>query len=223
MDTEWFKARKRELKVTDAALGEALGVERSVANRVINGVVEFNAKKVEAVASLLKVQPDEILYRTGISKQTPVSLPSDHQPTRTLDVGETVEIAALDLSFPMGPGATVDDYVEEERLRFDLGYVRTFTRTPAHRLRIARGVGESMWPTLVSSDLVWIDSTQTILNQQDRIWAVSIHGAAAIKRLRALGKGKVLVISDNQAVDNYEVDASDLIIGGRVIRFARDV
>jgi len=136
---------------------------------------------------------------------------------------ESVEIAQLDLSFSMGPGTTIDDYIEETALRFDLDYIRAFSRAPPHRLRIARGVGESMFPTLASSDLVWIDTTQTMLNQQDRIWAISLFGAAAIKRLRTIGDGKVMVISDNANVENQVVDAADLIIGGRVIRFSRDL
>lgn len=152
------------------------------------------------------------------------ALPVPDQPlTRDISAGETVEIIQLDLSLPMGPGATVDDYIEEEPRVFDLAYIRGFTRTPPHRLRIARGVGDSMFPTLQSADMVWIDSTQTHLNQADRIWAVSIHGMAAIKRLRRLGNGKVLIVSDNPTVDNYEVDEADIRIGGRVIRFARDV
>ncbi len=80
-----------------------------------------------------------------------------------------------------------------------------------------------MFPTLVTSDMVWIDTTQTMLNQQDRIWAISLFGAAAIKRLRTIGGGKVLVISDNLAVENQTVEAEDILIGGRVIRFARDL
>lgn len=147
----------------------------------------------------------------------------DQPLTRSADAGETVEIVRLDLSLPMGPGATVDDYVEEEPFRFDLAYVRSFTRTPPPRLRLAQGVGDSMYPTLNSNDLVWIDSTQTGLNQQDRVWAVSVNGAAAIKRLRRMKGGRVLVVSDNPAIDNYEVDEDELVIGGRVIRFARDL
>jgi len=148
----------------------------------------------------------------------------DLPPTRPASADdETVEIMQLDLSFSMGPGTTIDDYIEETPVRFDLDYIRGFTRTPPHRLRLARGVGESMFPTLASSDLVWIDTTQTMLNQQDRIWAISLYGAAAIKRLRTIGEGKVLVMSDNPAVENQPVDAQDLVIGGRVIRFARDL
>lgn len=147
----------------------------------------------------------------------------DILPTAAASEGETVEILQLDLSLPMGPGATVDDYIEETPYTFDLAYVRSFTRTPPARLRLARGVGDSMLPTLNSNDLVWIDSTQTHLNQQDRVWAVSINGAAAIKRLRALKGGRVMVVSDNPSIGDYDVDADEIMIGGRVIRFARDI
>ncbi len=221
MDTEWFKEAKRAAKVTDAQLASAMGVERSVVNKIINGKVAFDARKAQAVARILSVPTDQVLTRAGIRVDAPVE--PDQPLTRTADAGETVEIIQLDLSLPMGSGATVDDYIEEEPRVFDLAYIRGFTRTPPHRLRIARGVGDSMFPTLQSADMVWIDSTQTTLNQADRIWAVSINGAAAIKRLRRMKPGRVLVVSDNPAVENYEVDEEDIRIGGRVIRFARDV
>lgn len=153
-----------------------------------------------------------------------IAKPSDSSATRSVGAGEVAEIIRLDLSLPMGPGATVDDYVEEEPLKFDLGYVQTFTRAPLHRLRIAQGVGDSMFPTLVSNDLVWIDTTQNQLLHSDRIYAASINGGAAIKRLRPTAGGqRVLVISDNKTVDAYEVDADEVVIWGRVIRFARDL
>lgn len=226
MDSQWFKARKKELGVTDAALAEALGVERSVANKVVNGKVEMNARRADAVAGLLKVERDEILFRAGISTMSPPpTRAADIPPSRTLDRGETVDIIQLDLSLPMGPGATVDDYIEEEPLTFDLAYIRGFTKTPPSRLRLARGVGDSMWPTLQSYDQVWIDSTDRVLNKTDRVWAVSINGGAAIKRLRPLKDGRVLIMSDNPGPghENYEVDADEIMIGGRVIRFARDI
>lgn len=224
MDVEWFKARKKELKVTDTAFADALGVERSVANKVVNGKVVMNARRADAVARLFKVDRDEILFRAGISEVPPNGqTTADIPPTRSVDSDDIVEIIQLDLSLPMGPGASVDDYIEEEPRHFDLAYIRSFTRTPAHRLRLARGVGDSMYPTLISSDLVWIDSTQTTLNQQDRVWAVSINGAAAIKRLRSMKGGRVEIISDNPAISNYEVDADEIMIGGRVLRFARDI
>jgi len=147
----------------------------------------------------------------------------DLPQSRDASAGETVEIIQLDLSLPMGPGATVDDYIEEEPRIFDLAYIRAFTKAPPHRLRIARGVGDSMFPTLQSADLVWIDSSRRTLDLSDKIWAVSINGGAAIKRLRPLKGGRVLIMSDNKGIGDYEVDADEIVIGGRVIRFSRDL
>lgn len=149
---------------------------------------------------------------------------SDRIPTRSVDGGETAQLLRLDLSLPMGPGATVDDYVEEEPVEFDLGYLRAITRTPVHRLRLARGVGDSMTPTLQSNDEVLIDTTQNQLLHSDRIYAAAINGGAAIKRLRPIEGGKrILVISDNKTIDSYAVEAREVLIWGRVIRFSRDL
>lgn len=181
-------------------------------------------RAIERVLELRDEQLVNLVHPRAPTPGKPQLIREPDQPKiHSADSGEMVEIIKLDLSLPMGPGATVDDYIEEEPVSFDLGYVRGFTRTPPHRLRIARGVGDSMFPTLNSNDLVWIDSTQTYLNQQDRVWAVSINGAAAIKRLRSLKDGRVLVISDNPTIDNYEVGGDEIRIGGRVIRFSRDL
>jgi len=148
----------------------------------------------------------------------------DAPPTQMLHANDDlVEVPVVDLRWSMGPGTTIDDYIEETPMRFSLDYIRGFTRTAPQLLRIGQGVGDSMFPTLWNSDEVWIDTTQRILNLNDRIWAISLFGAAAIKRLRTIGKGRVLVISDNPSVEDQEVDQEDLFIAGRVIRFEREV
>jgi len=78
-----------------------------------------------------------------------------------------------------------------------------------------------MNPTLHDRDMVIFDTTQTILNTTDKIWAISLFGAGGIKRLRPIARNRVLVISDNPTLDNQEVDAEDLRILGRVIWSAR--
>lgn len=208
-DIDRGKSRNPSLAAL-TAIAEVLGQPRELLEKAMSG--------------------DEVVPVARLTTRSAVEAgPSSKAPEQphvvSADAGETVEIIQLDLSLPMGTGATVDDYIEEEPRVFDLAYIRGFTRTEASRLRLARGVGDSMWPTLQSYDQVWIDSTQRELNQNDRIWAVSINGAAAIKRLRKLKGGRVLVISDNPGPghDNYEVGQDEIMIGGRVIRFARDL
>lgn len=134
-----------------------------------------------------------------------------------------VEIASLDLSYSMGPGTELESYIEEEPISFDPVFLRRLTRAPYHRLKLARGVGDSMQPTLLPGDVVMIDTTQTMLNMSDRVYAVALHGAAAIKRLRVAKDRQVLVISDNPAIDSYLIDAQDVVIHGRVVWFSREL
>lgn len=216
-------AREKAGFSSGATFAAAAGVNATTYRAYENNQNGY-AKLAPAFARRLGVSAEWLLEggRTPTIKPPPAE--ADRQPTRSSDAGETVDIIRLDLSLPMGPGATVDDYVEDEPLTFDLGYLRSFTRTPPHRLRLAGGAGDSMFPTLVANDLVWIDTTQNQLLHSDRIYAASINGGAAIKRLRPIAGGRrVLVISDNKTVDPYEVDADEVVIWGRVIRYARDL
>jgi DNA-binding XRE family transcriptional regulator len=72
MDIEWFKKRKRELGVTDADVAETLGVERSVANRVMNGRVAMNFRRAKQMANLFQVPVDELFFRLGVADRQSV-------------------------------------------------------------------------------------------------------------------------------------------------------
>lgn len=213
-----------------AALDEK-GIQRGEVARALN-ISQPNATRLYQpdsrtgkTRSLTYDEGQLLIDRFKLFRDEPPSArPAEQQPTYQVDGGEVAELGRLDLSLPMGPGASVDDYVEEEPVLFDLGYLRVFTRTPASRLKLARGVGDSMSPTILPNDEVLIDTTQNTLLHSDRVYAASINGGAAIKRLRPIEGGKrILVISDNKTIDPYPVDASEVRIWGRVIRFARDL
>jgi phage repressor protein C with HTH and peptisase S24 domain len=230
MDTEWFKARKKELKISDTALGAALGVERSVANRVVNGGVAFNARRAAEVAKLFNASRDEILFRAGFSDEQPrdqafgqgkLSGTAQPRPGPVLASGDVVQVQKLDLSLSMGPGTLIDDWVESEPVSFDLAFLRLVTRSPSDRLKLVTGIGDSMYPTLNWGDAILIDTTDRALARQDGIYWINLYGAAGIKRLRTVSRGRVLVVSDNPGVDDQEVDAGDLRIEGRAVWVAR--
>nr|WP_260182034.1 LexA family transcriptional regulator [Croceicoccus naphthovorans] len=217
VDTEWIKKRKRELGVTDASLAAALGVERSVANKIVNGKVDMNARRADAVADLLQVSRDEVLFRAGITTSVPPPMPS----SPATDTGEVVQIQKLDLSLSMGSGTLIDGYVEAEPVNFDLAFIRAITRSPSNNLRLVTGIGDSMYPTLNWGDAIMIDIADRQLARQDGIYWIDLYGAAGIKRLRTVGRDRILVISDNPAMADQEVDAGDLRIEGRAIWVAR--
>lgn len=223
MDVEWFKARKKALKITDVEMGRALGVERSVANKVVNGKVPLNARRADDVARLFGVSRDEVLFRAGITKSEPHEVVSDHAPTRSRDAGDTVEVIALDLSVSMGPGTLIEEFVEEEPVRFDIALLRAITRAPFQSLRVVKGIGDSMEPTLRTNDRLLIDTSDKMLSRAHGIYWVDHLGAHGLKRLRPYGKGRVLIMSDNPAVADYDVDADEMRIHGRAVWLMRDL
>ena len=219
MDVEWLQARKRELKKTDADLAPAMGVERSVANKIANGKVNLDARRADAVARILKVSRDEVLYRFGISTEPPVS---DHPPTRLSSANDGgIKLQKLDLSVSMGPGTIIEDHVEADEITFDPAFVRAITRAPFARLKLITGIGDSMYPTLSWGDTIMIDTSDRALAKQDGIYWISVHGASGLKRLRTVAKDRVLIISDNPVVGDQEVGAEDLRIEGRAVWVAR--
>lgn len=223
VDSEWFKERKKASGVTDAQLGEALCVDRSVANKIINGKVAFDARKANAVARLFEVTTEEVLYRAGITADEPHSLVSEHAPTKSADGGETVELTALDLSIAMGPGTLIEEFVEEEPVRFDIALIRSITRSSFAALRVVKGIGDSMEPTLRTYDRLLIDTSEKHLSRAHGIYWIDHLGAHAVKRLRPMGQGRVLIMSDNPNVPDYDVDADEMRIHGRAVWLMRDL
>ncbi len=142
----------------------------------------------------------------------------DIPPTRGVADGDgSIALKRINLGFAMGDGTNLDDYVEEGTIDFDANLLRVITQSPPHRIVVADGVGDSMQPTLLDSDMIVIDTLQNQLNKWDRIWAMSLHGAGAVKRLGPADKGMVEVISDNPGIPNRTVKLEDVRIIGRVV------
>ncbi len=199
------------------------GKSKSPKLPVVEAIAETFHQPTSVIFAAIKGEEVEPVARPKPAPQPRPSHPD--QPIRR-DVAasdDIIEIASLDLSYSMGPGTELESYIEEEPIRFDPTFIRRVTRAPISRLKLARGVGDSMFPTLLSGDVVMIDTTQNRLTQSDRVYAVSLHGAAAIKRLRLEKDHRILVVSDNPHVDNYLIDEDDVIVHGRVVWFGREL
>jgi phage repressor protein C with HTH and peptisase S24 domain len=208
-----------------AQVAAKIGVANTTINRHANGTAKFSLGR--ATVSKLKEAYPEFPGFTSDRHSTPQfdKRPdiSDRQPTHNVDSGETVDVISVDLSLSMGPGTIVEEFPEEVPVKFDLASLRRITRTPPQRIRLIRGIGESMMPTLQSGDQIMIDLNERSYSRIDGIYWVNHFGAHGIKRLRAVGRGRMLIVSDNPAVNDQEVDAEDLLIHGRAIWVAREL
>ncbi|WP_157035646.1 S24 family peptidase [Sphingobium chungbukense] len=200
-----------DLKLRQRDLAVALGLEENKISKVKKGERQFKAAELLAAREWLATAG-----RPSI-RQGPTVHP-DIPPTRGVADGDgMVMLKQINLGFAMGDGTNLDDYFEESEIGFDPNQLRAISRAPSTRLIVAHGAGDSMQPTLLDSDTLVIDTTQTKLNMMDRIWAISLYGAGAVKRLRPAAEGKVEIISDNPIHGAKLVSAEDVRIIGRVV------
>ncbi|MFT3966849.1 MAG: LexA family transcriptional regulator [Sphingobium sp.] len=199
-------------------LAKRMGTSPQQLERLEKGQRGLKPEWIDKAARALGIQPSDVITPLKGEVVTLSPIEPDLPPVRGVADGDgAVKLKRVNLGFAMGDGTNLDDYVEEGIVEFDPNLLRAITQSPAHRLMIADGVGDSMTPTLNDSDMIMVDMLQNQLNKDDRIWAISLFGAGAIKRLSVVRAGQVEVISDNPAVPNKTVAADDIRIIGRVI------
>jgi phage repressor protein C with HTH and peptisase S24 domain len=132
-------------------------------------------------------------------------------------------IEEIDLAFGMGATFLDSDRAPEVKglVPFRASWLRDMFRGPVESLKVVRGSGDSMQPTIQDGDFVLIDTSRRRIDEQDVIWAVSYGDLGMIRRLRQLPSGNVLMMPDNSVVRATEASDGELWVMGRVIWIGR--
>lgn len=220
---------RKAKNMTQEELAELANTTVNNLGKLERGARRLNQDWLNRISEALDCDPSELIGKRNFTPPSgeraeprPLDLKRapDHMPTRgTRDDVGAVQLRSLNLELAMGDGTDLEDWIEESDVSFDANWLAAITATPADRLIIGRGVGDSMAPTIGDHDDVLIDLNETELNKLDRIWAITIDGAGAIKRLMPAGGGMVEVLSDNpqhpNRVRTYPREAVRII--GRVL------
>lgn len=121
----------------------------------------------------------------------------------------TYRIEQLDVEISCGGGRMNSDYPEIiQSIEIDPEYAkRMFGGRPASSLKITTAVGDSMRGSVEPGELVVLDVTVSRF-VSDGIYAFSYGDSVHIKRLQKL-KDRLIVISDNQTYEKWEINAED--------------
>ena len=216
MDTAEFQKRMDALGLKQRDLAEAIDLGADKVSKIFSGVRQWKGFELSKAIEWLEG------FEARALPQRPLDIQRapEQFPTRSAydDVG-SVKLRSLDLELAMGDGTNIEEWIDEETIDFDAGWLRSITKSPSERLIVGRGVGDSMAPTIGDHDDVMINLDESTLNKLDRIWAITIEGAGAVKRLMPAGDNMIEVLSDNPAHPNrvrtYPREAIKII--GRVI------
>jgi len=207
------------LRDNQEAFAKRLGVPQSYVSKWENLDIEPKARPMGRIVLLANCTVDQFMDEPWL----PGSEGSTGPIPKPANDDDTADIVALDLSLSMGPGTLIEEFVEGEPVKISLRFIQGITRTPTDRLRLVRGIGDSMEPTLRTGDDILVDLNERQLSRTHGVYWIDHLGTHGIKRLRPASRGKVLIMSDNPNVPDFEADAADIRIEGRVIWFAREL
>ncbi|BEV00102.1 XRE family transcriptional regulator [Novosphingobium olei] len=134
-----------------------------------------------------------------------------------------VLVEEVDLAYGMG-GTFIDKLSHPDStglVPFREDWLRGIYRGASSHLRVVRGSGDSMEPTIRDGDMVLIDTSRKELDEQDVIWAVTYGDIGMIRRLRQMPSGSIQLMPDNQYVRPVEAYDGELHLQGRVIFIGR--
>ena len=201
--------------LNQSQLAERVGVKQPSIGRLLSGETK-TTRALDTIASILGTSA---AFLKGETDNPAGNAPP--MPTTTAE--RSVEVQEIDLAYGMG-GTFIDDVpVKANTVRFTREWLRNFTDAKPESLFFARGIGDSMMPTILDSDIVLIDRSQDTMKMNDQIWALSFGGMGMIKRLRAMPDGSLRILSDNANVPEDKAHDEEAFLIGRVVAVVRKI
>lgn len=118
-----------------------------------------------------------------------------------------VYIPLVDLEVSAGPGRVAEAESIVDVVAFEAQWLRSQLNTNPAKLSLVTVKGDSMSPTLLDGDLIFVDHTEMEL--RDGIYVFQIDGDLLVKRLQRLPGAQLSVISDNPHFPPFTIDLRD--------------
>ncbi|HZV57724.1 MAG TPA: S24 family peptidase [Sphingobium sp.] len=204
------------LDMSQAELARRVGLKQPTIFKLLSGDSRGSAY-LHVIARELGTTPAYLLCETDDPTEGAIPPPSPAVLKEQLDL---VEVREIDLKFGMG-ATDLDVPVTTAMRHFSRAWVRQYTRASPEHLYFAQGIGDSMSPTILDSDLLLIDTSERSLRVSDKIWAVAFGNSGMVKRLRPMPDGSVKILSDNPTVPPDVAHDGEMHVLGRVVGIVR--
>jgi phage repressor protein C with HTH and peptisase S24 domain len=154
--------------------------------------------------------PDEVSLTENISHETPPGF---------------VFVPKYEVTASMGHGLVVHSEMIVDYLAFREDWLRNTMRLNPKDLFLINTIGDSMYPTLHSGDVLLIEQS-TVLRREDNLYVFSHEGQLRVKRIQFRFNGSLAIISDNvqyreEVIPLEQVES--IILLGRVVWYGRSM
>jgi phage repressor protein C with HTH and peptisase S24 domain len=213
-----IKKRLLALSMSQAKLAQIVGISPQAIGKIISGGTSHTAHLYK-IARALNTSPE---YLAGETDDHSEAIPATSVKLTPMpdDEDDMVTIQEIDLAFGMG-ASYLDVPVKEKPRIFSRTLLQSFTRAHPSKIFMARGIGDSMAPTIHNDDIILIDASADTIRMSDQIWACAYADFGMIKRLRPTPDGGVLIMSDNPNVSDATAYDGELHVIGKVVAIIR--
>jgi phage repressor protein C with HTH and peptisase S24 domain len=205
-----------ERKISQTQLAKLVGISSSMIGKLVRGEARGSTHLLK-IAQALKTSPEYLIGEEVMLDANPLMMPSGDDLVEQLGL---VPVREIDLRYGMG-ATELEVPVTSTVRHFARDWIRTYTGASPDHLYFAQGIGDSMAPTILNSDLLLIDSSEQTLHLADKIWACAYGNSGMVKRLRQMADGSVKIMSDNQNVRDEIAYDGELHVLGRVVAIVR--
>lgn len=202
--------------LTQSELARRVGVTQPAINHLIKRGASGSAH-LHKIARELQTTPE---YLTGETDDPSANAVGERQlayrsAPQVKAESDTVELPEFDLSYGLGATYIHDVPVTGVQRTFSRSWIRNFTKSPMEYLMFATGIGDSMTPTILDSDILLIDTFDKTPRFADKLWALELGGLGMIKRLRPTkdGQGMRLLSSNPDVPEDVAFDGEMQIVG----------
>lgn len=201
-----FAKRLNELMMSKgisvSQLKDLMGVTHEMARRYTIGAAKPRTEKMLKLAKALNSSAYYLEYGVGNKGDSEVTTGSN-----LLTKSDVYRIEVLDLSVSAGPGTyMLSDYVDVLcAIEFTAEHARSlFGNRSQDDIKVMTVNGDSMAPTLVSGDRLFVDiSVRHFVT--DGVYSFVYGKTFHVKRLQMQGN-KLAVLSDNRAYETWYID-----------------
>lgn len=196
MDAAWFKQTLRKAGKTSADLAAAIGRDRAVMSRIMNGHQKMTLDQAQVIAGELGVDAADILVRAGLAGQ-PVAR------AFSPGFGES-DVAPLQLAegAPRRPQAIAD----------------ILGARPGVDVWTVKGVAMALGG-LLAGDFILVDTHQAERARAGDVVIAQVYGRTDAKTVLRRYEPPVLVAASPDPADNrvLVVDGDNVVIRGKVV------
>ena len=214
--SERIRARMEALGISQSKLSRQVGVTQGTIAHLASGR-SSSSVHLPKIARELQTTVAYLEGETDDPADGYVPLPSTEVVANELGL---VPVREIDLRYGMG-ATELEVPVTTTVRHFSRDWIRIYTGASPDHLYFAQGIGDSMSPTILDSDLLLVDASQQTLNLADKIWACAYGNSGMVKRLRQMADGSVKIMSDNQSVRDEIAYDGELHVLGRVVAIVR--